>query len=241
MRKALGAPYVGHNPLEDMTALDDTVSILTFFGERIECLWTSFRLYSGPRPGLLPAGLARGHVCCSFTPSKVSLTIACHVTSILSCVFACTDRDVHADNDEQHLSTWSNWCGPSEWDPTEFFLNDDERNLLSQVMTDSDREARQNAGHRQGSNPQDLEAPRYVFQILTSTDARLLLSQPPPRVISGPSSPPTLDYDAMEYARLAKEVWEKPRERNSEANTNCTRRFRSKHPMCALFVSVYVS
>lgn len=162
------------------------------------------------------------------------------VTSAQLHISAQSDRDVHADNDEQHLSTWSNWCGPSEWDPTEFFLNDDERNLLSQVMTDSDREARQNAGYGPGSHPQDPDAPRYVFQILTSTDARLLLSQPPPRLISSPSSPPAVDYDAMEYARLAKEVWEKPRERNSEANTNCTRRFRSKHPMCALLVSLSV-
>lgn len=74
--------------------------------------------------------------------------------------------------------------------------------------------------------------PRYVFQILTSNGSRLVLSQPSPRYITSASSTQALmDYEALDYARLAQAVWEKPRERNTEARSNCTRRFRSKHPM----------
>lgn len=42
MRKALGAPYVGHNPMEDMTALDDTVSILQLLTLTLCTLMTPF-------------------------------------------------------------------------------------------------------------------------------------------------------------------------------------------------------
>lgn len=110
-------------------------------------------------------------------------------------------------------------------------------------MLDMEREAQQKEAY--DAHPYDPDAPpRYVFQMLTNNDARLVLSQPAPRYIgSAASGQSSVDYDAIEYARLAKEVWEKPREHSNEAKSNCTRRFRSKHPMFVhslLFVSFKV-
>jgi hypothetical protein len=148
------------------------------------------------------------------------------------------DKDPIADSNEIATSNWTNWCGPRTGDPTAVYLTEEEQAKISQVMTQTEQEAHEKPGGRPDTamasgNP--TATPRYVFQILASSDAHLILSHPPP--VS--SAPPSIHddglgsrYDAFEYARLASEVWEKPREKNTDAKTSCTRRFRSKHPMC---------
>lgn len=82
--------------------------------------------------------------------------------------------------------------------------------------------------------------PAYVFQILGSKDSKIHFTWPPPvptgehedTLLHGDPADGEERYSPAEYAGLAKGVLLKPREKASDdAQTNCTKRFQSKHPM----------
>ncbi|KAL8276219.1 hypothetical protein RQP46_011380 [Phenoliferia psychrophenolica] len=137
--------------------------------------------------------------------------------AVLAFFHATADIDASKDNNEQSRSNWTNWCGPnlkdgSYLDPVRC------QQLLATLMhvtgtTSPEPEA---TNHDEGPPP-------HVFQILDHA-GEVIVSFPSATAES------TKQYDPAEYATLAKEVVARPRG-VVDANTSCTRRYRSKHPI----------
>lgn len=146
---------------------------------------------------------------------------------MLLCFFhAIIDKSAE-DNDEQHKSDWTNWCGT----PGNSFSLRQCDTIWKQVKA-SPRETLPDFG------------PDHVFQVIEAGgDSRVLLSWPPPRFFSRQVKADLLaqsdvtafqdgSYFADDFARLAQGVSIAPGSSSlSDANTSCTRRFRAKHTL----------
>ncbi len=144
---------------------------------------------------------------------------------MLLCFFHAIIDKALEDNDEQHKSDWTNWCGtpgPS------FTLR--QCDVLWKQVKAVPRE------------PVPESGPVHVFQIIEAHgDRKVLLSWPPPRffpreIEAGPNSDTATYNDAAyfadDFARLAQGVSIAPGSSSlSDANTSCTRRFRAKHTL----------
>lgn len=95
---------------------------------------------------------------------------------------------------------------------------------INAVMAACEAEYQRESSQTHGLSQQ--EGPRYIFQVYAKATADLLVEHPP-----SASSHPYDDDDKVDYARLAKEVWERPAENTAGAKTSCTRRYKSTHPM----------
>ena len=146
---------------------------------------------------------------------------------MLLCFFHAIIDKALEDNDEQHKSDWTNWCGT----PTGSFTPRQCDTIWKQVKA-VPRETVPDSG------------PVHVFQVIEAGgDGRVLLSWPPPRLFSRPvesqlvtQSDTTVFHDgsyfADDFARLAQGVSIAPGSSSlSDANTSCTRRFRAKHTL----------
>ncbi|SPO24949.1 uncharacterized protein UTRI_01453_B [Ustilago trichophora] len=146
---------------------------------------------------------------------------------MLLCFFHAIIDKAHEDNDEQHKSDWTNWCGT----PGDSFTTRQCDTIWKQVKA-APRETVPESG------------PVHVFQVIEAGgDGRVLLSWPPPRLFSRDveaqlvtQSDTTVfqdgSYFADDFARLAQGVSIAPGSSSlSDANTSCTRRFRAKHTL----------
>ncbi|SPO22775.1 uncharacterized protein UTRI_01453 [Ustilago trichophora] len=146
---------------------------------------------------------------------------------MLLCFFHAIIDKAHEDNDEQHKSDWTNWCGT----PGGSFTTRQCDTIWRQVKA-VPRETVPESG------------PVHVFQVIEAGgDGRVLLSWPPPRLFSRDveaqlvtQSDTTVfqdgSYFADDFARLAQGVSIAPGSSSlSDANTSCTRRFRAKHTL----------
>ena len=151
------------------------------------------------------------------------------------------DVNAQADNDEKHLNDWTNWCGPRVGSPSLEYLSPSQRNQLAsafQSCQDASEEVDAKIARKeQGSNSN--ESSSYVFQILGSNSGEVIFTWPPTSptgngkdlALYGPQSSDGEErYSAAEYAALARGVALKPRT-HVAAETNCTKRFQSQHPM----------
>lgn len=129
----------------------------------------------------------------------------------------CPDIDPSQDNNEKSRNSWSNWCGPNRKDGS--YLDP----VRCQQLLDTLMHVTGTASPRSSPDldEEDDGPPPHVFQILDHT-GEAIVSFP------AESSKP---YDRREYATLACEVVARRRD-NNDAKTSCTRRYRSKHPMC---------
>ena len=163
--------------------------------------------------------------------------------AVLCFFHAIVDKDQEQDNNTDTLTQWSNWCGPQMDNVADIYFTLEARQALGKVLYDLDMEARSAPGYKQNdSAPEGPQAPpHYVFQVLDSASGSLLFTYPPSQEPAeypvGPDPGGHEPYLGSEYAKLAIEVWQKPREKNVDARTSCTKRFRSKHPM---FVLLYM-
>ncbi|SOV07127.1 uncharacterized protein UDID_01348 [Ustilago sp. UG-2017a] len=147
--------------------------------------------------------------------------------NMLLCFFhAIIDKGAE-DNDEEHKSDWTNWCGTP---PGSFTLRQCDT-IWKQVK----------------ARPREIvpeSGPVHVFQVIEAGgDGRLLLSWPPPRLFSNDPEAQLMtqsdktvfrdgSYFADDFARLAQGVSIAPGSSAlSDANTSCTRRFRAKHTL----------
>ncbi|KAK4703233.1 hypothetical protein P7C70_g2988, partial [Phenoliferia sp. Uapishka_3] len=132
-----------------------------------------------------------------------------------------TDIDATMDANQQNPSGWTNWCGPHLKDGP--YLDP----FRCQQLLDSLKLATGCSSPRGspafGEDEEVDGPPQHVFQILDHT-GEAIVSFPDSESGGGRS------YDKREYAKLAMEVVARPRS-NVEANTSCTRRYRSKHPI----------
>ncbi|CBQ70334.1 conserved hypothetical protein [Sporisorium reilianum SRZ2] len=146
---------------------------------------------------------------------------------MLLCFFHAIIDKAAEDNDEQHKSEWTNWCGT----PGGSFTVRQCDTIWKQVKA-VPRETIPASG------------PDHVFQVIEAGgDSRVLLSWPPPRLFSGHVEANVLaqsdttafqdgSYFADDFARLAQGVSIAPGSSSlSDANTSCTRRFRAKHTL----------
>ena len=155
------------------------------------------------------------------------------------------DVNAQADNDEHHLNNWTNWCGPRVSSPSLEYLSSNQRSQLAsafQSCQDASEEvdakiARQKQSSNSNSN--SSESSSYVFQILGSNSGEVIFTWPPTRPTGNgkdlalyglQSSDGEERYSAAEYGALARGVALKPRT-HVAAETNCTKRFQSQHPM----------
>ncbi|SNX82307.1 uncharacterized protein MEPE_01013 [Melanopsichium pennsylvanicum] len=131
------------------------------------------------------------------------------------------------DNDEEHKSEWTNWCGT----PGGSFTARQCDTIWKQVKA-TPRETVPETG------------PAHVFQVIEAAgEGRVLMSWPPPRLFPNDAeadlvtqSDTTVFHDgsyfADDFARLAQGVSIAPGpSSSSDANTSCTRRFRAKHTL----------
>ncbi len=146
---------------------------------------------------------------------------------MLLCFFHAIIDKAHEDNDEQHKSDWTNWCGT----PVRTFTTRQCDRLWRQIKA-VPREDVPKTG------------PEHVFQVIDAREGgRVLLSWPPPRFFSQEVGADLLtqsdttafqdgSYFADDFARLAQGVSIAPGSSSlSDANTSCTRRFRAKHTL----------
>ncbi|CDR99389.1 uncharacterized protein SPSC_03977 [Sporisorium scitamineum] len=146
---------------------------------------------------------------------------------MLLCFFHAIIDKAAEDNDEQHKSDWTNWCGT----PGGSFTLRQCDTIWKQVKA-VPRETIPDSG------------PDHIFQVIEAgEDGRVLLSWPPPRLFSGhveanllAQSDTTVfqdgSYFADDFAQLAQGVSIAPGSSSlSDANTSCTRRFRAKHTL----------
>lgn len=127
------------------------------------------------------------------------------------------------DADESAQTPWSNWCGPSS-DPEQYFTAW-HANQLFQVLFDIE-------ASYPADNSEIGSKSRYIFQLLARPSNQLLLSYP-----HLPEHSDLPEETAESYAKLAREVIERPREQNTDAQTNCTRRYRSKNPVSVVMLN----
>lgn len=151
------------------------------------------------------------------------------------------DVDPAVDNDEAHINDWTNWCGPRVTQPADEYLSESTRELLSsafQLCQDESEEMEAKIA-RIETNGELPGTPSYVFQILDSRSTQILFTWPPSKptgkgydtlLYGGEPGSDEKRYSPEEYAALAKSVISKPRA-NVPAETNCTKRFQSTHPM----------
>ncbi|GAA5864226.1 hypothetical protein JCM8547_001299 [Rhodosporidiobolus lusitaniae] len=141
--------------------------------------------------------------------------------AVLAFFHATTDKDSGADNDAQRRSDWTNWCGPS--DDTAYLTPqrcDELVSALSRIAS-SPSPAPSSLSFEDDHGP-----PGHVFQILDRS-GRAIVTYPRSAEEDGGDGK---RYDVEEFARLAREVMERPREAVA-SKTSCTRRYRSKHPV----------
>lgn len=150
------------------------------------------------------------------------------------------DKDPIADNHEGSGQTiWSNWCGPSDSDPTETYFTPEQAKSLADALLACQREG----GVEDVVNPpakgsSTAVPPAHVFQILKNPGGDIIFSYPPSDLFSS-AAPVDVKggakrYIPEEYAALAMDVCRRPKESNVAAKTNCTRRLKSRHPVYAL-------
>ena len=169
--------------------------------------------------------------------------------TVLTFFHVTKDDNPLEDNDENIISNWTNWCGPRVVDVGSDYLTSHQAYLISEALyfcqSTSDQVKRKSRSDKEISPGNDekpsVASPKYVFQILGSYNDEIHFTWPPP-VPTGDSKdlalhgPAFLDeerYSAAEYASLARSVISKPRDKSGdEAQTNCTKRYQSKHPMC---------
>ena len=146
---------------------------------------------------------------------------------MLLCFFHAIIDKTAEDNDEQHKSDWTNWCGTPAGS---FTLR--QCDLIWKQVKATPRETVAETG------------PVHVFQVIEAGGVgKVLLSWPPPRLFSRDVEPHLVtqsdttifhdgSYFADDFARLAQGVSITPGSSSlSDANTSCTRRFRAKHTL----------
>lgn len=121
---------------------------------------------------------------------------------VLCFIHAVADINPAEDNNEQHKSQWTNWCGT----PT---MDSNQAQLLYQRLGEH------------VTNPGNM---RRVFQILLNRSERpLWMSWPPDSSTDGPTS--------RDFAKLAEEVQIDNTVHGSDAKTSCTRRYKALQPI----------
>ena len=121
---------------------------------------------------------------------------------VLCFIHAVVDINPTEDNNEQHKSQWTNWCGTPAIDPNQ-------AQLLYQRLGEH------------VPNPGNM---RRVFQILSNRPERPLWMSWPP---DGPTDGPT----PRDFAKLAEEVQIDNTVHGSDAKTSCTRRYKALQPI----------
>ena len=195
------------------------------------------------------AGLPCHSECCSgqhrphllpWTARQVSPTI--RLILLANAPGRATDVDPAVDNDEANLNDWTNWCGPRVSNPSSEYLFGSNREMLTSAFAlcqDQSEETEAKIARIQ-QNGESPGSAAYVFQLLDSRTTEILFTWPPTKPTGkgydsllyggGEQGSEQERYSAEEYATLAKSVIEKPRA-NVPAETNCTKRFQSTHPM----------
>ena len=148
------------------------------------------------------------------------------------------DVNPEADNDDSNPNDWTNWCGPRISNLRQDYFMSYNQQMLEQAFdvcqNESEEIEAKVARIEQGT--ETAGAPTYVFQILDSSSGEIYYTWPPTKptgykidkVLYGQNQEDR--YSPNEYALLAKGVIQKPRS-NVAAETNCTKRFQSQHPM----------
>ena len=121
---------------------------------------------------------------------------------VLCFIHAVVDMNPVEDNNEQHKSAWTNWCGTP-------VMDSNQAQLLYQRLGEH------------VPNPGNM---RRVFQILLNRPERpLWMSWPPDGSTDGPTS--------RDFAKLAEEVLIANTTHASDAKTSCTRRYKALQPI----------
>ena len=121
---------------------------------------------------------------------------------VLCFIHAVVDINPTDDNNEQHRSGWTNWCGTP-------VMDSNQAQLLYQRLGEH------------VPNPGNM---RRVFQILLNRPERpLWMSWPPDGSTDGPTS--------RDFAKLAEEVQIDNTTHASDAKTSCTRRYKALQPI----------
>ncbi|BGP19118.1 hypothetical protein JCM10213_005641 [Rhodosporidiobolus nylandii] len=141
--------------------------------------------------------------------------------AVLAFFHATKDVNPDRDNDAQHRTGWTNWCGPA-LDSTSYLTPPQCDELLSALERVSPHSASPSPGEGSAEGP-----PAHVFQILDSSGQALVTF---PRSEDSAGGSGGKSYDVEQFAALAREVMERPREAVA-SKTSCMRRYRSKHPV----------
>ncbi|GAA6039317.1 hypothetical protein JCM8097_003262 [Rhodosporidiobolus ruineniae] len=135
--------------------------------------------------------------------------------AVLAFFHAAEDKDAVRDNDVSNRTGWSNWCG-NQVDLTP--------QQCADLVAALDRVAGPSFASPSPASNGTLPPPAHVFQILDGS-GRAVVTYP-----RAEGSETESAYDVEQLAGLAREVMARPREAVA-SKTNCTRRYRSKHPV----------
>ena len=163
--------------------------------------------------------------------------------TVLTFFHVTRDVDPVADNDDVNLSDWSNWCGPRLDELGKHYFTAAQIFMLGEALKYCQNMSDELVEKSNLPNTSSKStSPAYVFQILGTKSDAIHISWPPPNptgekedlTMHGPAPEGQSErYSVSEYATLARGVISKPREKRTsgDAQTNCTKRFQSKHPM----------
>lgn len=140
---------------------------------------------------------------------------------------ALADKDAQHDNDLRNRSDWTNWCGPNDPD---YFTPTNCAELLSALSRCATVPSPSSFTFL---DDEDAGPPAHVFQILDRAGRAIATF---PKSADHSRGEKGKSYDVEEFAALAREVLQRPREAVA-SKTSCTRRYRSKHPVYVHFLS----
>ncbi|GAA5825585.1 hypothetical protein JCM3770_006895, partial [Rhodotorula araucariae] len=158
--------------------------------------------------------------------------------AVLAFFHVTADKDPVQDNDSEHRTEWSNWCGASHDYPS-YMTSEQCAELvatLARITSPSPSSLEPGASSGSGETDKggltavlngvaDDGPPAHVFQILDAT-GRAMVTFP-----EGEGGPDGGDaHDVEQFSALARGVMARPREA-VQSKTSCTRRYRSKHPV----------
>ncbi|GAA5995964.1 uncharacterized protein JCM10292_004859 [Rhodotorula paludigena] len=153
--------------------------------------------------------------------------------AVLAFFHVTADKDPVQDNDAEHVTAWSNWCGASPEFPGYMTPKqcEDLVDVLTRVSPPSDAShdgkgalhSVLNGGPAAAAATLDDGPPAHVFQILDRAGRAIATF---PRSGGGGGK----EYDVEQFSSLAREVMARPKEA-VQSRTSCTRRYRSKHPV----------
>ncbi|BGP42610.1 hypothetical protein JCM10449v2_006622 [Rhodotorula kratochvilovae] len=157
--------------------------------------------------------------------------------AVLAFFHVTADKDPVQDNDSEHRTEWSNWCGASHDYPS-YMTSEQCSELVAALAritgptssavgrpSTSSGESDKGALNTVLNGVVDDGPPAHVFQLLDESGRAIATF---PEGEGGPDGAEA--YDVEQFSALAREVMARPREA-VQSKTSCTRRYRSKHPV----------